>query len=539
MTRLVGGSFTLQGRRALSYAVPLQRGCLDEGRQLPDLSRLRVQLPDDLVVEDSAWICVIPGEGQWRGHGDGEFQITEETIDTLIANFDKRGTPLPLDYNHALVDEAVRASGQPIPSSGHAYKLQKRYGDNGAQLWAFVEFSARAAEMIRGREVQTNSPVLMWDALDFESGEEQGPTLHSIAMTDDPFLQGQQPARLSYRPRGKKMDKITATQVRAALQTLTTKAEDSAASLGARAALQRVLESVVAEDSQLELQDRVWSELKSASERDVVRGVLTEAGVITAASALESDDEDKPAVMESDDMPEQDDVAAEGEPEEEMVAAEEGEDMPSPEGLINTIAEGAGTSYENALAWLMTKTDTLIEEMNAAADRQQDPGGGSAMSNNTSNAELRKLRLDNSQMQKRLEKLEADRQAQVRAAEQAEKARVSALKARAAEQAQWLIDEGFMGDKVKDDLVKELQEAKDDADLDRRVSLFSQRKVIPESQAAEPKRGEDGKLILSKADLDDNELHRFSMLMKLDAFRRYGKAAETKVLERIAARRSN
>jgi hypothetical protein len=136
----------------------------------------------------TTWMhCAMVGE--WRGHSEGPFTLTLEDFKSVVAEFESKQNPTKIDYEHgSLVDD-----GQPKPSAGFVQKY-KIEGDN---LYALVEFTKRAAQMIRDGEYRFCSPVFVWDRPDRKSGEALPCFIHSIALTDTPFLDGQRPLALS------------------------------------------------------------------------------------------------------------------------------------------------------------------------------------------------------------------------------------------------------------------------------------------------------------------------------------------------------
>ena len=161
-------------------AVTLSNGA---GRMLA----LRARLP--MIAADSAkaWIDVAM-PGTWEGHPAGPFTLTRETFESVLAAFNAQANPIPLDYNHQSV------SGGEAPAAGWVHKMELR-GDG--HLWAFVEFTDRAAERVRAGEYRYCSPVFLFDAPDRKTGEPVPCDIHSIALTNTPFLDGQQPIALT------------------------------------------------------------------------------------------------------------------------------------------------------------------------------------------------------------------------------------------------------------------------------------------------------------------------------------------------------
>lgn len=125
--------------------------------------------------------------GEWNGHANGAFEFTPEVAQKMIANFEAQANPVPFTYEHDFVP------GQPRPASGWVQSLEIR--DNG--LWAKVEWTAKAAEMIRAGEYRYCSVVVDFESTDRKTGEDIGPELLEVGLTNTPFVDGQEPLAAS------------------------------------------------------------------------------------------------------------------------------------------------------------------------------------------------------------------------------------------------------------------------------------------------------------------------------------------------------
>jgi hypothetical protein len=180
---------------------------------LVQLDALRSAGP--LVAEEAPkrWMhCAKPGE--WAGYlaEDGstiELEFTTELFEQAVANFNREANAVTLTYGHPDYAEAAKI-GAPILSAGWIHELEVR--DDG--LWAFVEFTPRAAKHIDDGELRYCSVVLDFDAIDRVSGESIGGYLYEVGLTNRPFIDGLTPIRLSRRD-----------ELRAAAMTPTTKEE--------------------------------------------------------------------------------------------------------------------------------------------------------------------------------------------------------------------------------------------------------------------------------------------------------------------------
>jgi phage I-like protein len=61
-------------------------------------------------ASNDTWIDVVK-IGKWKGHENGEFQITEKSLKEIDNNFKKSGVQIVVDYNHSSLDtpEAIAA----------------------------------------------------------------------------------------------------------------------------------------------------------------------------------------------------------------------------------------------------------------------------------------------------------------------------------------------------------------------------------------------------------------------------------------------
>lgn len=138
----------------------------------------------------TAWIHVAP-MGEWAGHSEGQFSLTADDFACVQRVAAGKSTPVSVDYEHA----SIRPNGGPTPAAGFVQATEVRPDG----LWAQVEFTKRAADMIRAGEYRFCSGVFDFSSVDPVSGEPIPCVLDSIALTNRPFLDGQQPISLTRR----------------------------------------------------------------------------------------------------------------------------------------------------------------------------------------------------------------------------------------------------------------------------------------------------------------------------------------------------
>ncbi len=126
--------------------------------------------------------------GTWVKNGK-EFSITANDLQAIARNFQKRKNEMvTLDYEHASEMPEV-ARGGPVPASGWIHSLFVTDTGGTPVLRALVEWTPRAKQLIASGEYRFFSPAIDFGACDKETGEAQGATLTSGALTNHPFLE--------------------------------------------------------------------------------------------------------------------------------------------------------------------------------------------------------------------------------------------------------------------------------------------------------------------------------------------------------------
>ena len=148
--------------------------------------------------------------GSWV-KGGREVSFTREELATAVDNFHKLANhDLNVDYDHACED-LERSAGAPIPSAGRIVALDEpeEFEDGDRELgvgnrenpdsplptphprWILYgryEPTTRARQLIKNREYRYVSAAFAKDYPDRKTGESQGLTLTSVALTNQPFL---------------------------------------------------------------------------------------------------------------------------------------------------------------------------------------------------------------------------------------------------------------------------------------------------------------------------------------------------------------
>ncbi len=142
--------------------------------------------------------------GKWF-KGKIRFAITNADLAVIVQNFRKRKTgEVVIDFDHST--EYAAGSGQPVPAAGWLKVVEDGPDQNGV-LWGMAEFTAGTLSMLRNRQYKYISPVIDWGARDRQTGEQQGATITSVALTNCPVLE-EMPA-IALSEAGEELDMIT------------------------------------------------------------------------------------------------------------------------------------------------------------------------------------------------------------------------------------------------------------------------------------------------------------------------------------------
>ena len=146
-----------------------------------DVSNVQLKEKDDSLVSD----IQIFKTGEFFNTDYGDFEITAKDLENIEQNFSegkrpKAPTEMVVDYEH---DSAHRVG--PSPAAGWVRNVFRK-GRN--LLFATVEWTKKAAEMIKNGEYKFVSPEYHYNYVDKETKEKLGPTLLAVALTNRPFL---------------------------------------------------------------------------------------------------------------------------------------------------------------------------------------------------------------------------------------------------------------------------------------------------------------------------------------------------------------
>lgn len=197
---------------------------------------LRAQIP--MVAPDArkAWVHFTI-DGAYLGHPDGAFEFNAKVNQDIIKNFNAQKNPVVMTYEHPNYSD-----GQPKRASGWVHEL--KWKDGG--LWGYCEFTQAAAEMIKAGEYRFTSVVVDFDGVNRKTAKPQGSELFAVALTNSPFIDGQQPIALSWRGNTKRRLSMNDIDLKAALKALgldeSTSPEQAIAVLGHAMALKSAQE---------------------------------------------------------------------------------------------------------------------------------------------------------------------------------------------------------------------------------------------------------------------------------------------------------
>ena len=122
-------------------------------------------------------------EGTWKGHIVGTFTINKEIMEQMVDNFKNKKIDTVCDFEHQTL------TGEIAPASGWIKSLEMSQESDKWFLYANVEWTKESTNMIQTKQYRYVSPVFVPNTKDQKSGNNIGWTVHSLSLTNTPFLE--------------------------------------------------------------------------------------------------------------------------------------------------------------------------------------------------------------------------------------------------------------------------------------------------------------------------------------------------------------
>ena len=130
------------------------------------------------IKNETTLDLVIARTGVWLGHSAGELIITQENLQQIKTNFDARKIDCVIDYEH----QSLEAGENPAAGWVKALRIEDDC------VIGTISWNTKAKEMIKAGEYKYLSPTFINPYIDPITGQKKGMFLHSIALTNTPFL---------------------------------------------------------------------------------------------------------------------------------------------------------------------------------------------------------------------------------------------------------------------------------------------------------------------------------------------------------------
>lgn len=131
-----------------------------------------------------------------------QFSLNAKVFDEMVRNFEATANhTLQIDFEHASEEPASELGVDGAPAQGWAHALDNRErATPGSGLWAQVEWLEPARSYIKAKKYKFISPAFRLQVRDRITGAPIGAMLSSIALTNDPFLDGMMPVAARAKP---------------------------------------------------------------------------------------------------------------------------------------------------------------------------------------------------------------------------------------------------------------------------------------------------------------------------------------------------
>lgn len=121
----------------------------------------------------------IASVGKWKGHINGEFELTVQDLEQIQTNFNNSSLDVVVDLDHATL----------FKGTGEAYGWIKELELVDGKLNGKVEWLASGKELVESKKYKYISPVLSPNTIEEVTAENIGWALHSVALTNRPFFE--------------------------------------------------------------------------------------------------------------------------------------------------------------------------------------------------------------------------------------------------------------------------------------------------------------------------------------------------------------
>ncbi len=127
----------------------------------------------------------------------GPFSVDAAMMKQMVDACISSKVAIPVDYEHASVfSDRAPASGWIEPGNLEVRKTE----DGQHKLWGKIDWTPNAADQVRAREYRYLSPTIVFNTRDRKTAEMTGASLHSVALTNKPFLEELPEVRLNSVP---------------------------------------------------------------------------------------------------------------------------------------------------------------------------------------------------------------------------------------------------------------------------------------------------------------------------------------------------
>lgn len=137
-------------------------------------------MPADIQAGTRTWIQLFK-TGAFYDWRYGDFTVTTQDLEAMLANFEARPVGVPGDFDHSFTQ------GEGSKAAGWTASLEIRA--DGTEMWGEVELTETAASAVAAGEYRFISPEFSLNHMN-ERGEAIGPCLLAWALTNRPFLEG-------------------------------------------------------------------------------------------------------------------------------------------------------------------------------------------------------------------------------------------------------------------------------------------------------------------------------------------------------------